>query len=292
LFEARRYLSASSDAVGTRRRALDVVPMGKLMKTPQTFVFLMLFVLAIGISAAASTPQRFARLSGLDEAFEGAQAMDLAKSKVPSVVALREVVKIPPPDVPVLVKTFRRDSLPPALRPAFPKPEVSGVTIAGRYVAIIETEFTKEYDDILAHELVHAYITLASPGPLPVWFQEGSAVHFSIDKGWKFYGKPSDNQTGVTIGRKVELPEFYKNKLQNFHFLMEKVGKAEFYKWYREAVMTGNVDARPLLGLKPDEKPKAFRRPVPIWAIALVAAAVVGISAVGYLAMRRERDIW
>lgn len=262
------------------------------MRPLRACVLPLLAILTMAGTSCASAPPRSLRFGRLDDAFEGAHVIDLAKCKIPSIVALREVVRIPPPGQPVLVKTFRRDRLPEVLRPAFPKPEVSGVTIAGRYVAIIQTEFSKEYDDILAHELVHAYITLASPKPLPVWFQEGSAVHFSIDKGWRFYGKPSESQRGVTIGRKVELPEFYKNKLQNFHYLIERVGKPRFYKWYKEAVLSGTVDARPLLGLKPTAERTPSRRSIPVWAVALAGLVVAGISAAGYLVMRRERDIW
>jgi hypothetical protein len=247
----------------------------------------LVLLLSLGLEAAAQWDS-----AALDDAFRGAQVIDLAKSRVPSVVALREVVKIPPPAEPVLVKTFRRDGLPPAIRPAFSKPETNGVTIGGRYIAIIHTEFSKEYDDVLSHELVHAYISLASPKPLPTWFHEGSAVHFSIDKNWKFYGKPSDSQAGVMVGQKVELPEFYKNKLQNFHYLIEKVGKPKFYKWYREAVMTGVVNARPLLGLTPVAKRTPFTKAIPVWAIVLAGMVVAGISVAGYYAMRRERDVW
>ena len=114
-----------------------------------------------------------------------------------------------PPDLPasepVLVKVFARNHLPPVLQPAFSRPGVSGVTIDGRYIAILQTEFRKEYEDILGHELVHAYVSLVSPKPLPFWFQEGGAVHLSMGKGRKFYGQPSKTEAHVTVGRVVEL---------------------------------------------------------------------------------------
>lgn len=230
--------------------------------------------------------------SSLDSAFAGARTVDLTTSSNHSVQTLRDIIGIPAPREPVLVKTFRRDRMPEALRPAFETPQVSGVTIHGRYIAIIHTEFSKEYDDILSHELVHAYITLASPKPLPLWFQEASAVHFSIDKGSKFYGKPAEDQVGVMVGRKIELPEYYKNKLQNFHFLIEKVGKPRFYEWYRQAVVSGVVDARPLLGLERGTSRPAPRSTIPVWAFAVGAGIVLAVSIAGYYAMKRERDIW
>jgi len=252
---------------------------------------LLLVLILVGLCAGSAQGQQFPA-DELDLAFRGSKTIDLSRCRVPSVVTLREVVKIPAPKEPVLVKSFRRAQLPPVLRPAFSKPEISGVTIAGRYIAIIQTEFSKEYDDVLAHELVHAYITLASPRPLPLWFQEGSAVHFSIDRNWKFYGKPSDKQIGLMVGRKVELPEFYKNKLQNFHFLIEKVGKPRFYEWYKKSVVTGEVNARPLLGLKEVAEPKTVRRSFPVWAVVLAVVVIAGLSLAGYYIMQREQDIW
>jgi hypothetical protein len=225
----------------------------------------------------------------LKEAFEGAQEVDLATSRVTSVVKLREVVKIPPPADIVLVKTFKREALPAVLQPAFHNPNISGVTIGGRYIAIIQTDLHKEYDDILAHEMVHAYITLASPSPLPFWFQEGSAVHFSTDKGRKFYGQPSKDQIGVMVGKTVELDATYKQKLQSFHFMIEKAGDEKFNKWFRDAVMTGIVNPRPLLGLS--EKPLAPKhslRRLPLWLIGIAVGVVVIVIVIGIHVARRE----
>lgn len=242
-----------------------------------------------GVSGASS-PSVFAQAQ-LDAAFKGAEMVDLATSKVHSVVTLRETVKILPPPETVLVKTFKRESLPEVLKPAFAKPEVVGVTINGRYVAIIHTDLHKEYQDVLAHELVHAYISLASPKPLPFWFHEGSAVHFSTDKAWKFYGQPSKDQVGVMVGRTVELTDTYKQKLHSFHYLIEKVGKERFYEWYKEAVETGNVDARPLMGLKPaSEVEKQRKKGLPLWMIVGAGVVVVAVVIIGLHATREDRE--
>lgn len=257
------------------------------MRTPAV----LLIACALLLLPYSSTAQSWGN-SVLDDAFRGAQVVDLTKSNVPSVVKLRSAVKIPPPPESVLVKAFSRDQIPPAIQPAFAEPNVKGVTINGRYVAILHTEFSKEYDDVLAHELVHAYISLASPRELPKWFQEGSAVHFSTDKDWSIYAKPAGETGRVLVGRRVDLPNYYTNKLHNFHYLIERVGKPKFYKWYKEAVVTGTVNARPLLGLTATKERTTFRKPVPIWAIALAVLVMAGISVAGYYAMRREKDIW
>ena len=232
--------------------------------------------------------------NSLTSAFTGAQSVDLRTSKVSSVVALREKVGIPPSSTPVLVKVFDRKTLPVVLRPTFARKGVAGVTINSRYIAILRTELHDEYTDILRHELVHAYISLASPSPLPLWFQEGSAVHFSMGKDRKFYGQPAKGRPGVMVGRTVELPNSYKQQLQTFNYVLGTVGEKEFNAWYKQAVLTGNVDPRSLLGL--DSEPKAARstpkRGPATWMYALLGVAVVGVIVVAYFASKRGGDYY
>lgn len=247
---------------------------------------------AIIASAGWGQPRSFDE-NALRDAFEGAQRVDLSKSAVSSVVKLRDVVKIVPPEEIILVKTFDKQNMPEVLKPAFAKPGTMGVTIMGRYVAILSTEFEKEYNDILAHELVHAYITLVSPKPLPFWFQEGSAVHFSTDKEMKFYGKPDDKKIGVMVGKTVDLDPAYKQKLKSFQYMKEKAGDEKFNEWFKNAVETGNVDARGLLGISAEARSnKAERKAIPGWVVSVVVMALVVVTIVGIVAMKRERDLW
>ncbi len=227
-------------------------------------------------------------LSKLAAAFQDAETVDLATSDVSAVSTLREVVKIPPPATPVLVKTFKREELPEVLHGIFLDTKVMGVTIQHRYIAIIHTELHKEYEDVLRHELVHAYISMASPEPLPFWFQEASAVHFSMDKAQKFYGQPSRTKPGMMEGRVVELTPTYKQKLRSFHFLIEQVGKERFYQWYKQAVVTGNTDARPLLGVDPsDDTPREkAKKAFPIWLGVVIGAAVLIVAIAGYVSTK------
>lgn len=243
-------------------------------------------LLSACVAQAASQDQALAA------AFAGAQAVNLRTSRVSSVVALREKVGIPPSSTPVLVKVFERKSLPDVLRPMFTKPGAAGVTINGRYIAILRTELHDEYADILRHELAHAYISLAAPAPLPLWFQEGSAVHYSMGKDRKFYGQPAKGRPGVMVGRTVELPNGYKQKLQTFNYVLGKVGEKEFDAWYKQAVLTGNVDPRPLLGLDTVAKtvPSVAKKAPSTWMYALLGAAVVGVVVVAYFASKRDGD--
>lgn len=227
----------------------------------------------------------------LAAAFEGAQKLDLRTSKISSVATLRDVVKIPPPAEPVLVKTFKRNELPAVLEPAFARKEVAGVTLAGRFIAIIHTDLQKEYEDVLRHELVHAYITLASPKPLPFWFQEGSAVYFSTGKTRKFYGQPSKDRVGVMVGKTVELDPVYKQKLYSFKYLVKAAGQKRFYEWFREAVMSGDVDPRKLLGTSSGEdKTSSVRRSIPGWLIAAAIAVVIAVVVIGFYTSRRDEE--
>jgi hypothetical protein len=264
---------------------------GNMRSTTAKFVITLLIgACATACAADASSPSRVSDAE-LAAAFVGAQRVDLRTSKASSVVTLREVVKLPPPAAPVLVKTFRRESIPVVLKPVFANSGIMGVTMNSRFIAILHTEFPKEHEDILRHELVHAYISMISPKPLPFWFQEASAVHFSTDKGRKFYGKPAE-EVGRMVGKTVDLTDTYKQKLQSFHFLIEQAGKEKFYEWYREAVLTGDVDARLLLGLKPaiETQPRRFRKPFPLWLGLAIAGVVVVVTIIGFYAAKMERQ--
>lgn len=247
-------------------------------------IALLVIVLCGGVACAQTGED-------LQAAFAGAQAIDLRTCQVSSVVALRDKVGIPASSTPVLLKVFDRKALPPALQDIFADPRKAAVTINGRYIAIIRTELHDEYADILRHELVHAYISLASPKPLPLWFQEGSAVHYSMGKDRKFYGQPAQDQAGVMVGKTVELPEDYKQKLQTFNYVLETSGEKQFNTWYKRAVETGDVDPRPLLGLD-SRKDAAAARPkshIPRWILgALAGAAIVGVLILAYVTSKRS----
>jgi hypothetical protein len=92
----------------------------------------------------------------------------------------------------------------------------------------------------------------------------------------------------------VDLTNTYKQKLQSFHFLIGRVGNDRFYKWYREAVRTGKVDARPLLGLEQADKApqRAFKKPISGWFIAVIAAVVIVVAVAGYISVKRGGDYY
>jgi hypothetical protein len=81
--------------------------------------------------------------------------------------------------------------MPPLLRRAFEGPDVAGVTILSRYIAVIaEDKKTwpqralqlQTLPETTSHELIHAYVnsTLVPLNfNLPTWFSEGLAIYFS-----------------------------------------------------------------------------------------------------------------
>ncbi|MBI2844477.1 MAG: hypothetical protein HYX78_13865 [Armatimonadetes bacterium] len=216
----------------------------------------------------------------------------LSTSKIKSAVKLREWVKIPPPPGFVYVKKYASTSaMPPIVEDVFDQlassemqARVQGVNIRGRYIALLETEYHDELVDNLAHEMVHAYLTLASGVDLPSWFHEGAAVYFSIGKESRLYGKTGDPKI-----KQVTVPESYKRDLYSFDYIERKIGRKKLFEFVKESVETGQVDARAALGLNPLEKPDGpdYRR------VALAAAIGVGtilLLIVAWLVSRRQEN--
>ncbi|MDO8684112.1 MAG: hypothetical protein Q7N50_11590 [Armatimonadota bacterium] len=249
----------------------------------------------------SALPQNYVELHGqaaLAAEFLTGDVYVLSTSKIESVVKLRESVKIPPPAGFVYVKKYASESsMPPVVRQVFEsmtKPgggHVRGVTIRGRYIALLESEYHGELHDNLVHEMVHAYLVLASNGELPEWFQEASAVYFSIGKEGKLYHKTKDLRVIVDM----KMPEEYKNNLHLFRYLEQKVGQEKLYEFIRRAVETGEPDARLALGLKPpapkDKEPSHSHdsRLIPA---ALIGAAVLAVVIIVWVTLRREENNW
>jgi len=176
----------------------------------------------------------------------------LSTSNIKSVVQLRDEVKIAPPPGFIYVRKYpSTDAMPSEVTASWEtldqstESTVRGVTLQGRYIALLESEYHDELEDNLAHEMVHAYITLACPKALPIWFQEAAAVYFSTGKASKLYGK-----TGDPNMVKMVIPEEYKRKFYSFKYIEEKVGQEKLFSYVKNAVETGDVDARKVLGIE------------------------------------------
>ncbi len=215
-------------------------------------------------------------------------AYDLSTSEIGSVIKLREWVKVAPPEGLVYVRKYQEgDKVPEQVSQAFAQmserpdgAKVQGITIYGRYIAVLHSKYHDELVDTIAHELVHAYITLASPRQLPRWFQEGAAVYFSTGKDTKLYGI-----TGDPVMRQVTLPEDYKTRLYSFQYIEKKAGRPKLFQFVRDAVDTGKPKPREALGLA--QPPKPFKPP-----IFLISCVVGGVAILfggaWYISNRRE----
>ena len=214
---------------------------------------------------------------------------DLTTSKVPAIVKLRTWVKIPPPRSLVYVKKYSpKDQVPEQVAQAFgslsnreDRARVQGVTMNGRYIALLEVEFHDELADNLGHELVHAYITLASPEDLPKWFQEGAAVYFSTGRGSKLYGA-----TGNPVMKQVTLPDDYKSRLYSFQYIENTVGRKKLFEFVRKSVETGKPDPRSALGM--GKPPEPFKPPI-AQIVLVVLGVALAFGAAWYISHRREQ---
>jgi hypothetical protein len=242
---------------------------------------------SIGLLPADAAELR--RLAALEAEFLTGDTYSLSTSDIKSVVTLRKLVKIPPPDGLVYVKRYSSMSaMPPDVAEVFRRlapgenARVRGVTIQGRYIALLDAEYKEELADNLAHEMVHAYITLVSPTDLPRWFQEGAAIYFSAGTETRFYSKVGDpKMTQVTI------PEDYKRKLYSFQHIEKKIGREKLYEFVRKSVLTGNVDTRAALGLGPMRKVPD----PPVWPAFAIAGGIAGVFLAAWLISRR-RNRW
>jgi hypothetical protein len=113
-------------------------------------------------------------------------------SSDPGVVNIRDEAGIEAPEGYIFVRSYTsREAMPPLLRRAFEGPDVAGVTILSRYIAVIaEDKKTwpqralqlQTLPETTSHELIHAYVnsTLVPLNfNLPTWFSEGLAIYFS-----------------------------------------------------------------------------------------------------------------
>ncbi|MEN6372516.1 MAG: hypothetical protein ABFD64_10950 [Armatimonadota bacterium] len=241
-------------------------------------------------SAAPLSPD-YARLreqAALTAEFLTGDTYLLSTSKIKSVVKLREWVKIPPPPGFVYVKKYSsQQAMPPEVSRIFDSlkggegTNVRGVTIQGRFIALIVGDYHDELEDNLAHEMVHAYITIASPKPLPKWFQESTAVYFSTGKESKIYGK-----TGDPTVVQMTLPADYKQKLYSLKYIESKIGRKKLFKFVKESVETGNVDGRKVLGLSSNAPQNGATPPYAI----LIGGGAIILVVIGWFIAHRDRD--
>jgi hypothetical protein len=108
------------------------------------------------------------------------------------VIKIRDEAGVEAPDGYVFVRFYAsREAMPPLVRRAFESPEVAGVTILSRYIAILDEEKDtwpqralqlRTLPETTSHELIHSYVNsiiLPVVFDLPAWYSEGLAIFFS-----------------------------------------------------------------------------------------------------------------
>jgi hypothetical protein len=166
--------------------------------------------------------------------------VNLATLQDPAVISLRQKVGIPPPPGFVYLRLYyTRQAMPDLLQLSFTNPDVKGVTIFTRYVAVLAEKSelqSKSLPKTISHELVHAYLKsvqgVKDLDAFPLWFDEGMAIHFSGSS------LPScvytDYGTG-TLTSCTDSPQDYLQYAANFDFLESKLGQARFMKLVKQS---------------------------------------------------------
>jgi hypothetical protein len=159
--------------------------------------------------------------------------INLATFKDPALEILRQKVGLPPPPGYVyMVFYYSRQAMPDLLRQAFEDPDVQGVTIFSRYVAVLMDQSDLHSNTLpktVSHELVHAYLKSAQGAnhldAFPLWYDEGMATHFSGSSIPSCVY--SDYGAGILTSCTAS-PQDYQQYAANFDFLEAKFGQARF----------------------------------------------------------------
>ncbi len=166
--------------------------------------------------------------------------VDLATDKDPALLSLQQKVGIPPPPGYVYMRFYYSpQAMPDLVRQAFENPDVKGVTIFTRYVAVLVDQsdlHARSFPKTVTHELVHAYLkSVKGVGNLeafPLWFDEGMATHFS---GSSIPSCVYSDYGSGTLTSCSSSPQDYQQYAANFDFLEAKLGQARFLQLLKKS---------------------------------------------------------
>lgn len=175
--------------------------------------------------------------------------ISFAECQDPAILRLRDEAQIPPPAGYVFVRYYSsRAVMPSLIQQAFENPDVAGVTIMIRYVAVLveDKDIWQEralqhmtLPGTISHELVHAYVnsTLGIPGlDLPEWYHEGVAIYFSGS---------GESHTVIAPDMTVSHtpPEDYRRYRTNFQFLEDELGQERLHQRIRASLESADPAA-------------------------------------------------
>ncbi|MCL6591808.1 MAG: hypothetical protein K6U80_17890 [Firmicutes bacterium] len=189
-----------------------------------------------------SSPEFFAGVKAFTEINakngEELSIVSFAHSNNKALRALREEVKIPPPKGGAIVRVYASKSvMPPPVKAMF-QGDIQGITHWYRFIAVNGARKSpEELENIISHELVHAYIfsALGKNDTLPNWFNEGVALYLSGTKDQ--YISPG-GFFGDFISRASDEYEEYR---QVFKYLERSQGRQGVTRFIRQTVERQSV---------------------------------------------------
>lgn len=169
--------------------------------------------------------------------------VDLAEATDPAIWQIRDEADLPPPPGYVFVRTYdSRQSMPPPIQAIFADPQVAGVTIYTRYIAVLDERQPSLQQELLrrqalpatvSHELIHAYVhssmALEDLGRLPKWYNEGLAIYFSGS------GENHTLMTPNSLLVQTTTAEYLLYK-QNFDYLESRLGRERLLELVRRSI--------------------------------------------------------
>jgi hypothetical protein len=180
------------------------------------------------------------------------ELVDLTTSTDSAVRLFRDQIGIPEPEGYIYIHYYgSRESMPELIRAAFNDPQVAGVTILSRYIAVLEEKTGSWAEQALqrqalpatiSHELIHAYINsyLAErnallSSDLPKWFEEGLASYISHSD------RPHTLITPTLTLNQTATQEYQEYTLY-FKYLEDRLGKDQLFENIRNALVAGKAD--------------------------------------------------
>jgi hypothetical protein len=178
------------------------------------------------------------------------ELVEFINSENPAVIQLRDRIGLPAPPGFIFIQYYpSRRAMPELVAEAFTNPQVAGVTILSRYIAILDEPTGNWAEQFLQsqslsgtynHELVHAYINalLYDSAPpqnqhLPKWFEEGLANYISGS------GKVHTVITPDLALTQTSTEEYHRYELY-FRFLESRLGQDKLNAKIKAAVLAGD----------------------------------------------------
>ena len=194
------------------------------------------------------------------------QLVDLGTHNDPALQLLRERVRLPAPRGYVFVRTFSsRHAMPSDILVAFQRENTRGVTILGRYIAMLapqpthsseESLYQRMHRRVLSHELVHAFIgssvewqrsrsdpaqRVALRNRLPVWFHEGCATYLSDSPGGACVTELVETPAGYRhLTLKSRAPADYQAYKLAFDYAASRLGRRGLFDILRQTIEAGD----------------------------------------------------